>query len=146
MKLSSPQFEDGEHMPEKIRYTNENVNPVLEFEDVPEEAETLVLIMDDPDAKEPAGKVWDHWTVWNIPSDTDKIGEGETLGEEGMTDFQKTGYGGPNPPDRTHTYRFRLYAVDTQLDIPGKSDKEDVLEAIDGYVIEKARLEGKFSP
>jgi Raf kinase inhibitor-like YbhB/YbcL family protein len=146
MKLTSPEFEDGEHIPEKYGNTRENVNPPLEIEDVPEEAESLVLIMDDPDAMEPAGKIWDHWTVWNIPADTRSIEEDSSPGVEGMTDFRKRGYGGPNPPDGTHTYSFRLYALDTELELPKDSDKEDVEEAMKDHVIEKTELEGKFDP
>lgn len=133
-------------MPEKIRYTNQNVNPVLEISDVPSEAESLVLILDDPDAVEPAGKVWDHWLLWNIPPETSTIGEGETPGIEGETDFPERGYGGPNPPDSTHTYRFRLFALDTLLELSEETGKEEVLEEIDGDVVAEAELEGKFSP
>lgn len=148
MILTSPAFEDGGEMPEKYGYTRENVNPPLEFEDVPSGTESLVLLMDDPDAREPAGKIWDHWTVWNIPAGTERIRESEVPGraKEGMTDFRDTGYGGPNPPDREHTYRFRLYALDTSLDLPGDATKEDVLDAMDGHVLEEAKLEGRFSP
>jgi Raf kinase inhibitor-like YbhB/YbcL family protein len=144
MKLSSPAFEDGEHMPEKYGNTRENINPPLEISDVPEEAESLVLIMDDPDAKEPAGKVWEHWTVWNIDPSTERIEEDSSPGVEGMTDFRQRGYGGPNPPDSVHLYYFKLYALDTELDLKKDSDKERVLKAIDGHVIEKVELTCKF--
>jgi Raf kinase inhibitor-like YbhB/YbcL family protein len=146
MKLTSPSFSDGEHMPEKHGYTKENVNPALEISDTPENAESLVLLMDDPDAKEPAGKVWDHWTVWNIDPNKTEIAEGESPGVEGMTDFRSRGYGGPNPPDGTHTYRFRVYALDTELDLPEDSDKEDVIAEMEGHVLEEAQLEGKYDP
>ncbi|QKQ98403.1 YbhB/YbcL family Raf kinase inhibitor-like protein [Candidatus Nanohaloarchaea archaeon] len=148
MRLSSPAFEDGEHMPEKYGNTTENVNPPLEIRDVPEEAESLVLIMDDPDAKEPAGKIWEHWTVWNIPTNKSEIPEdwNPKKAVEGMTDFRDTGYGGPNPPDGTHTYRFQLYAIDTELDLDEEAGKEEVLEAVEGHVVEKTLLQGKFDP
>lgn len=148
MWLSSPVFEDGGEIPEKYGYTRQNVNPPLKFGGVPPEAETLVLLMDDPDAVEPAGKVWDHWTVWNIPPGTSDIDEGSLpeAAEEGMTDFGDRGYGGPNPPDGTHTYRFRAYAVDTTLDLPETASKEDVLEAMEGHRVAEAELEGRFSP
>ncbi|MEF8880251.1 MAG: YbhB/YbcL family Raf kinase inhibitor-like protein [Candidatus Nanohaloarchaea archaeon] len=144
MRLTSPEFEDGKHMPEKYGNTRENVNPPLEIEDIPEEAETLVLIMDDPDAMEPAGKIWEHWTVWNINPDTEKIEENSSPGVEGMTDFRNRGYGGPNPPDGVHTYYFKLYALDTRLELPEDSRKEDVEEAMDGHVLEEAELRCKF--
>lgn len=146
MRLTSPEFFEGEHMPEKYGNTNQNVNPPLEIDNVPEGAESLVLIMDDPDAKEPAGKIWEHWTVWNIPPTTKEIEEDSSPGIEGMTDFRKRGYGGPNPPDGTHTYRFILYAVDKELEISEKSRKEDVEEAIEDHVIEETSLQAKFDP
>ncbi|MFB6192735.1 MAG: YbhB/YbcL family Raf kinase inhibitor-like protein [Candidatus Nanohaloarchaea archaeon] len=147
MRLRSPAFEDGEHMPEKYGYTTENVNPPLEIENIPEGAETLVLIMDDPDAMEPAGKIWDHWTVWNIPPRTEIPEDWKPEeAEEGLTDFREKGYGGPNPPDGTHTYRFRVYAVDASLELEEDATKEDILESIKGHVLEEAQLEGKFDP
>ena len=131
-------------MPEKYGSTREDVNPPLNIEDVPEKAESLVLIFDDPDAKQAAGKIWEHWTVWNIPPETKEIEEDSDIGVEGMTDFRKRGYGGPNPPDGVHTLRFRLYALDKELDLPDKSRKNDVEEAIEGHVIEATVLETKF--
>lgn len=144
MKLTSPEFEDGEYMPEKYGNTRENVNPPLEIEDVPDEAESLVLIMDDPDAKEAAGKIWEHWTVWNIDPDIEMIEKNSSPGIEGMTDFRQRGYGGPNPPDGVHTYFFKLYALDKELDLPEESRKEDVKEAMEGHVIEEMELTCKF--
>jgi len=148
MKITSPAFADGEQIPEKYGYTEQNVNPPLNIEDMPEEAESLVLVMDDPDAMEPAGKIWEHWTVWNIPPATSEIPEDwqPEKAVEGTTDFRDTGYGGPNPPDSTHTYRFQLYAIDTSLGLGEEAGKEEVMEAIEGHVIEEALLKGKFDP
>jgi len=144
MKLTSPSFEDGGKMPEKFGYVRENVNPELKIEDVPEEAESLALIMDDPDALEPAGKIWLHWTLWNISTDVGSIGEGESPGVEGTTDFRDTGYGGPNPPDGEHTYFFRVYALDTELDIEEGASREDFEEAMEGHVVEETELKGRY--
>lgn len=146
MKLSSPEFNDGEQIPERHGYMKDNTNPVLEIREVPDDAESLVLLMDDPDAVEPAGKIWDHWTVWNIPPETEKVEEDGSPGTEGMTDFRKTGYNGPNPPDRPHTYRFRVYALDTELELPEKSEKSDVLDAAEGHILDKSELKGTFEP
>ena len=148
MKITSPAFEDGDRMPEKYGYTTKNVNPPLNIENVPKESKTLVLIMDDPDAMEPAGKIWEHWTVWNISPSTSEIPEGWEPKEavEGTTDFRDTGYGGPNPPDGTHKYRFQLYAVDKTLDLEEESGKEEVMDAIENHILEEALLEGKFDP
>ena len=148
LELKSPAFSDGDPMPEKYGLTEENVNPPLEFEGVPEGAESLVLLMDDPDAMEPAGKVWDHWVVWNIDPTTTKIPEGSTPSgaTEGMTNFGKTGYGGPNPPDKVHTYRFRLYALDSELDLSETATKEDVEDAMKEHILAEAELSGTFAP
>jgi len=148
MNISSPAFSDGGEIPDDYGYSRENVNPPLEFSGVPEEAESLVLIVDDPDAKEPAGKIWDHWLMWNIPVETSNIGEGEKpIGSrEGMNDFGERGYGGPHPPDGEHTYRFKLYALDTELDLNDSSEKKDLKKAMDEHIINKALLKGKFRP
>ncbi|XGI84634.1 YbhB/YbcL family Raf kinase inhibitor-like protein [Halorutilales archaeon Cl-col2-1] len=150
MRLSSPAFEDGGEIPREYGYTNRNVSPPLEVDEVPDEAESLVLIVDDPDAVEPAGKVWDHWVVWNLDPSTREISEdadvGSLGGVEAKNDYGDRGYGGPNPPDREHSYRIRIYAVDTTLDIPETSTKEDVLDAVDGHVVSEAGISGRFSP
>lgn len=146
MKVTSPVFDDGGQIPEKYSYIRENVNPPLTFSDVPEEASSLALIMDDPDAVEPAGKIWLHWTVWNIPADTEKIEEDESPGVEGTTDFRDTGYGGPNPPDGEHKYVFRVYALDSNLDLEEGASREELEEAMEGHVIEETKLEGDFAP
>ncbi|MFO7792214.1 MAG: YbhB/YbcL family Raf kinase inhibitor-like protein [Candidatus Saliniplasma sp.] len=148
LKFISPEFSDGEPIPKKYGYKRENINPPLRFYRVPEETESLVLIMDDPDAVEPAGKVWDHWVVWNISPDTtsieeDSVPKGAT---EGKNDYGSNGYGGPNPPDKEHTYHFKLYALDTELDLPPSSTKDDVRKAIKGHIIAKAKHTGTFIP
>ncbi len=148
LKLTSPEFDNGEMMPEKYGYTMENVNPPLKIEGVPEDAESLVLIMDDPDALEPAGKIWDHWVVWNIDPEIQAIPEDWDLegAKAGKTDYGETEYGGPNPPDGVHTYQFRLYALDTGLNFsqaPTKDELEDVMEE---HVLDRAKLEGNYAP
>lgn len=146
MKLTTSEFEDGSEIPERHGYTRENVNPELKISEVPEEAKSLVLIMDDPDAMEPAGKIWVHWTLWNIDPETSKIGEGEAPGVEGTTDFRDTGYGGPNPPDGEHTYYFRLYALDQELNLEEGASRDELEDAMEGKVIEETELKGRFKP
>ncbi len=148
LKLTSPEFDHGEMMPERFGYTRENVNPELKIAGVPEEAESLVLIMDDPDALEPAGKVWDHWVVWNIDPDIGVIPEGwdQEGAEGGETDYGETVYGGPNPPDGVHTYEFRLYALDTKLDFSTPPTKAELEEEMEGRVLDQAELDGRYAP
>ncbi len=148
LDLSSPEFSHGEAIPKKYGYTEENVNPPLEISGVPEGTESLALVMDDPDAIEPAGKVWDHWVVWNIEPNTSQIGEDEIPpgSVEGKNDYGERGYGGPNPPDKEHTYRFKLYALDDTVDLPPKSTKEKLEKEMEDHIIEKTVLEGTYSP
>lgn len=148
LKLTSPVFSNQGTIPDKYGYRRQNVNPPLEIKNVPEAAQSLVLIMDDPDAIEPAGKVWDHWVVWNIPAETEEIDEGSLPQEavEGQTDYGQRTYGGPNPPDKVHTYRFRLYAVDKKLELTTSATKDDVLQEMEDHALEKTTLEGKYAP
>jgi hypothetical protein len=150
LRLSSPAFEDGAPIPEEYGYTERNVNPPLEVAGVPDGAESLALVMDDPDAMEPAGKVWDHWVVWNVPPGTSEIPEGWDPAADGATEGEnswgETGWGGPNPPDREHTYRFVVYALDTTLDLPPSATKADLQDAATGHLLEDATLEGTYAP
>ena len=113
--------------------------------------------MDDPDAMEAVGKVWVHWVVWHIIPDEndsiigtrhDKIEDlcMECNYNEGMTDFGEVGYGGPAPPDKRHTYVFKLYALDSELYIPFKSTKADVEKAMEAHILEQATLTGTYAP
>jgi Raf kinase inhibitor-like YbhB/YbcL family protein len=148
MQLSSPAFDDGEPIPRKYGYEEENVNPPLRVNDVPHDTETLALVMDDPDAVEPAGKIWEHWLIWNIDPTVSEIPEdwGTVGAVEGQNDYGETDYGGPNPPDGQHTYRFTLYALDTELDLPSGATVEELEDAVDGHVVAEATLEGTYAP
>lgn len=148
LKLTSSAFGDGELMPEKYGYTARNVNPPLEIDGVNPGTKSLVLIMDDPDALEPAGKVWDHWIVWNMEPSVKEIPEDWEVSDprEGLTDYGEACYGGPNPPDGVHTYVFKLYALDTKLDFNEPPTKDDLEDAMDGHILEETRLEGQYAP
>ena len=132
LELTSSAFEDGGEIPRECGYKNGNKIPPLTISGIPEGTKSLALIMDDPDAMEPAGKVWVHWVVWNIdpwekgldstPKSTIILNNKTLVNSlHGMTDFGEVRYGGPAPPDKRHTYVFKLYALDTQLDLPDKS-------------------------
>lgn len=146
MNISSPEFDNGGRIPEKYGYAKENVNPPLRIQDVPRDAESLVLIVDDPDAVEPVGKIWDHWVLFNIDPGTREIDEGEAPGVEGENDYGELGYGGPNPPDREHTYVFRIYALDKQLDLEEGCSRAEAEAAMKTHIIEKSTLDGRYSP
>jgi len=143
MKITSSAFEHNQLMPQKFTCDGDDVNPPLQFSDVPEGTKSLTLVVDDPDA--PVG-LWVHWTVWNIKSDTTEIVENSVPsgGVEGVTSFGNVGYGGPCPPSGEHRYFFKLYALDTELDLSTESDKEDLEEAIVGHVLDKAELIGLY--
>lgn len=143
MKITSPVFENSRKIPTKYTCDDKNVNPPLAVSGVPESAKSLVLIVDDPDA--PAG-TWVHWTIWNMDPALAEIAEDSVPeGIEGVTSYNKPGYGGPCPPSGTHRYFFKLYALDTLLSIPGTSDKKALEEAMSGHTIASAELIGLYS-
>ena len=148
MKLQSRSFRSGAEIPSRHGYKKKNVSPALSISKVPDGAKSLALIMDDPDAMAPAGKVWVHWLLWNVDPSTAKIPEGAVPdgAVEGKTDFGKTGYGGPAPPDKRHTYVFKLYALDTSLDLKGGSNKKKLEKAMEGHVLAQAKLTGTYAP
>jgi hypothetical protein len=113
---------------------------------VPAGTESLALIMDDPDAVDPAGKVWDHWVIWNIDPDQEQLPEDWSAPAEGQNDYGERGYGGPNPPDREHTYRFECYALDATLDLSTRTDADALRDAMAGHVLGSATLEGTYAP
>ena len=142
LKLTSSAFSHGGEIPRECGYKNGNKVTPLTVSGIPEGTESLALIMDDPDAMEPAGKVWVHWVAWNIDPTKTELAKST----EGMTDFGEVGYGGPAPPDKRHTYVFKLYALDSELDLPDKSTKADVEKAMKGHIIEQTQLTGTYAP
>ena len=145
MKITSPAFENNGNIPSKYTCDGKNISPPLNISDVPEGAKSLVLIMDDPDAVLPAGKVWDHWVIWNISPFTKEIKEGEQpRGVRGRGTSNNLTYKGPCPPDRVHRYFFRLYALDSGLQLPEGSMKAEVETAMKGHILTKAELMGRY--
>ena len=139
MELTSSDFQEGSEIPKKFGYKHENEQPNAEFSSIPSEAKTLAIIMDDPDAMKAVGKVWVHWlTYHNVTDPNSKI--------EGKTDFGEIGYGGPAPPDRTHTYIFKAFALDTKLDLKEGYSKQELEDAMKGHIIVEAKLTGTFAP
>ena len=143
MRLASTVFNEGDYIPAQYTCDGKNFNPRLEISDVPSEAVSLALIMDDPDAP---GGGWVHWLVWNIDPTTtaipdNSLPEGAT---QGLTSFGRNEYGGPCPPKGTHRYFFKLYALSKPLDIPPDTGKEELLAAIKYYILEEASLMGLY--
>ncbi len=147
MKLSSSAFDQEGKIPSKYTCDGANVNPPLEIADVPAGAKSLVLIMDDPDVPKNLREdgMWDHWVVFNVPPSVREVREGEEPpGTHGTGTGGNEDYYGPCPPDREHRYFFKLYALDTELDLPAKASKAQVEEAMEGHILEKAELMGKY--
>lgn len=143
MKLTSSVFLNNQNIPAKYSCDGVNVNPPLTLSDVPNNAKSLVLIMDDPDA--PMG-TWIHWTVWNIDPKTSEIAENSVPSQaiEGKTGSGKSGYGGPCPPSGTHRYFFKLYALDNTLSLTKNSTKEELEKEIKGHILDQTELVGLY--
>lgn len=144
LKISSPAFQHNGNIPAKYTCEGSDINPALMIENVPEKAQSLVLIVDDPDA--PMG-TWVHWVVWNIDSKIKEIRENSipSGASQGLNDFRKLDYGGPCPPSGTHRYFFKLYALDSLLNLPAKARKADVEKAMKGHVLAEAQIIGLYS-
>jgi hypothetical protein len=148
MKLESSAFGNGGVIPRKYGYKIKNLSPPLQISEIPKGTKSLVLIMDDPDAMDAVGKVWVHWVLWNISPNTREIYENSIPDDsvDGNTDFDEIGYGGPAPPDKEHTYIFKLYALDETLNLKQGSTKVEVEESMKKHILDETKLEGKFAP
>lgn len=140
LTVSSPVFENNGRIPAKYTCDGDDVNPPLRIDGIPEEAVSLVLIVDDPDA--PIG-TWVHWVVWDIPP-SERIEENSAPGTEGLNDFRRHSYGGPCPPSGTHRYFFKVYALDSKLNLRPDSRKGDVERAMETHTIAKGEIVGLY--
>jgi len=143
MKITSSAFQEGANIPSKFTCDGENTSPPLQIADIPSEAKSLALVVDDPDA--PSG-LFTHWAVWNIPPQTTAVGEGNApKGVQGTNDFGKSGYGGPCPPSGTHRYYFKVFALDRELDLPFGAKRGQLDAAMKGHVVAQGELIGRYS-
>lgn len=155
MQLTSNAFKDGQPIPEKYSGDGDDKSPALSWSGVPEGANSLALICDDPDA--PTPEPWVHWVIWNIPPETGRLPEGVPRKEQpleprgarqGTNSFpsDNLGYRGPAPPPGhgTHHYHFKLYALDTELNLEPGASKEDLLGAVEGHVLAEAEMVGTY--
>lgn len=153
LTFTAPPFASGTPIPREYTCEGDDVSPALGWTPVPEGTESLALIVDDPDAP---GQTFTHWVLFNLPGDTTSLSrdldvEAEFAGQdpspqEGANDFGDIGYGGPCPPpgDGAHRYFFRLYALDTVLDLEQGATKEQVTDAMDGHVLDETTLVGTY--
>jgi len=143
MKITSSAFQEGANIPSKFTCDGENTSPPLQIADIPSEAKSLALVLDDPDA--PSG-LFTHWAVWNIPPQTGSVREGSApKGAQGANDFGKSGYGGPCPPSGTHRYYFKVFALDRELDLPSGAKRGQLDAAMKGHVVAQGDLIGRYS-
>ncbi len=143
LTITSSAFVEGNAIPSRYTCEGRDINPPLAFGDVPAGTRSLALIVDDPDA--PVG-TWVHWVMWDIPADVREIAEGSLPAgaKQGVNDFRRNSYGGPCPPSGTHRYYFRLYALDTTLDLGPSTDRVALEKAMRGHVLAKGLLMGTY--
>ena len=148
MKLTSPAFKNKGEIPKIHALNYGNKIPEFNCEDTPNNTLSLAMIIDDPDAKKVPkkiggqGKIWVHYTAWNMVNNAGGMIIPDTV--EGMTSFQRTGYDGPAPPDKEHTYRFSIFALDTKLSLDSKATKTDLMKAMKGHILDQDTLLGTF--
>jgi len=148
IEIRSSGFEDGDAIPTRYTCDGPDVSPPLSWDSVPDGTESLALIADDPDA--PRGK-FVHWVIYNLPPDTRRLPEDipnqPTLPSgavQGVNGAGGVGYMGPCPPSGTHRYFFKVYSLDTGLDLGGRATKDDLMRAMEGHVITEGRLMGTY--
>ncbi|MBM3132886.1 MAG: YbhB/YbcL family Raf kinase inhibitor-like protein [Chloroflexi bacterium] len=146
--ITSPAFLSGEPIPAKYAKGRETLSPPLEWGQPPEGTQSLALICDDPDAP---GGTWVHWVIYNLPPTTRSLPEGVSRdvdladgSHNGKNSWGNIGYDGPSPPGGTHRYYFKLYAIDTMLDLDSGATKKEVLEAIEGHLLARGELMGTY--
>ena len=137
LSIISTDFEEGGEIPKNCGYKHGNEKPELDFMGMENEPFPWAMIMDDPDAMAAVGKVWVHWLEYGNTDDSVT---------EGKNDFGEIGYGGPAPPDGRHTYVFKLYELDTDLDLKEGFSKQELEDAMRGHIMAEAKLTGTYAP
>lgn len=151
MEISSSSFQEGDEIPTKHTCDGKDVSPPLKISNIPSETVALALVMDDPDAP---GGVFDHWIIWNLPAETDKIPENVPSGErvdslggalQGKNGMGNVGYNGPCPPSGpSHNYRFKVYALDEELELNPGVSKKDLEREMEEHVLAKDKIVGTY--
>jgi Raf kinase inhibitor-like YbhB/YbcL family protein len=149
MNLSSPGFKNGGDIPKKFTCDGADLSPQLSWSDAPAGIKTFALLVDDPDA--PVGN-WNHWITWNVPAGSKGMPEGLPKepqlpdgSQQGLNDFHKPGYNGPcPPPGKPHRYYFKLFALDTKLDLKPTATKKDLETAMKGHILAQAGWMGRY--
>jgi Raf kinase inhibitor-like YbhB/YbcL family protein len=144
LALHATAFEANAPIPARYTCQGEDATPVLSVSDVPSGAKTLALVVDDPDAPDPAApkRTWVHWVVYDLPPRAGEISPG--AGRAGKGDEGKTVWRGPCPPVGRHRYFFKLYALDEALGDRGALTKSELEKAMEGHILEKTELVGTY--
>lgn len=149
IQVVSPAFDPQTSIPIKYTCRGRDISPPLEWTDIPGAVKSFALIVDDPDA--PMG-TWVHWVLFNIPASTRSLPENVPPGPrlddgsvQGVGSAGENGYQGPCPPSGRHRYYFKIYALDTELNLPPSANKNAVVAAIQGHVLAQGQLMGYFS-
>lgn len=144
--LTSPVFDDGGNIPSDYTCDGKDEAPPLSWSGAPEHSQSFVLIVDDPDAPDPAAPkmAWVHWVVYNLPASTTGLGALPPEAVEGLNDWRQVGYSGPCPPVGRHRYLFKLYALDTVLPPRSKATKAQIEQAMAGHILAEAQLMGFY--
>lgn len=152
MKISSPAFDDGESIPHRYSCEGSDISPPLDWDvsqlAIPDNGSTAI-ICDDPDAPV---RTWIHWVIFNLPPEVSNLPEMVMPREElengalqGFNSWGNIGYGGPCPPSGTHRYYFKIYVLDTKLDLPAGTTKGELLKAMEGHVLDEGQLMGTYT-
>jgi Raf kinase inhibitor-like YbhB/YbcL family protein len=152
LKLTTTAFIPGAEIPARFTCEGEDIAPRLDWQGVPANTRSLVLIVDDPDAPDPGAPrmTWAHWVLYNLPPDAPGLPEGATSADlppgtqEGVNDWNRGGYGGPCPPIGRHRYFHKLYALDVRLPVLERPTRADIQKAMAGHIIEQAELIGTY--
>ena len=148
IKITSSAFEDGGLIPAKYTCDGADISPPLHWDAVPEGTQGITLICDDPDA--PMG-TWVHWVIFGLSAETTELAENippdsnlPNGARQGVSDFGRIGYGGPCPPSGTHRYFFKIYALDTEINLAAGASKSELLKAMEGHILGQGQLIGKY--
>jgi len=149
IRVTSAVFEEGEPIPTRYTCSGVDISPPLEWNNLPENTESLAIIVEDPDAP---GGLWTHWIIYNLPGDAMSLPE-HVMGrekldngaEQGLNDFGRVGYGGPCPPNGTHRYFYKIYALDMKLEMPPLIKRDQLLGALKGHILDEGQLMGVYT-
>jgi Raf kinase inhibitor-like YbhB/YbcL family protein len=149
IEIASSAFSNMQSIPAKYTCDGQDISPPLKWKGIPEKTKSIVLIVDDPDA--PRG-TWVHWVLYDIPPGVDSLSENQprtdTLpsgAKQGLTDFKRVGYGGPCPPSGTHRYFFKIYALDTMLNLSAGKTKKEIEAAMKNHVVSQGEMVGTYA-